>query len=142
MPIEMFVADSQQNGCHKKATSNAAATSHLWLKQSQERERERKKGGEMGGRAGCAASAVQRLQLCLLSTSCGPRSVFAVCLSRSLPRSLSRSRLGNFSFVITVSVVDVAMTGKLLSAYAKERERASEGGRWKADGSRLTTQFN
>lgn len=123
VPIEMFVADSQQNGCQK--IKQQAATSHLWLLR-----RQRTRGGANAStrHAGCAVSAVQQLQLCLLCTSCGPRSVFVVCLSRSLSLSLSGSWFGNFSFVITVSAVDVAMTGKLWTA--------GEGA------SRQTTQFN
>lgn len=80
------------------------------------------------------------LQLCLLSTSCGPRSVFVVCLclsrsplSPSLSPSLclsSRSRFGNFSFVITVSAVDASQwqANCCQAVWKREGERGRERG--------------
>lgn len=90
-----MAAKNNKKAKNKKATSNAAATSHLWLQLSKEWERGReRKSGEEGWRLNSSTTRRLRrqlhLQLCLLSTSCGPRSVFVVCLCLSrFPLSLA-----------------------------------------------------
>lgn len=88
---------AKNNKKSQKQKSNAAATSHLWLQLSKEWERGRERE-RVGKRASWRlnSSTTRRLrrqlhlQLCLLSTSCGPRSVFVVCLCLSrFPLSLA-----------------------------------------------------
>lgn len=165
-----MAAKNNKKSQKQKATSNAAATSHLWLQLSKEwergsRERERGKKGNWRLNSSTTRRLRRqlRLQLCLLSTSCGPRSVFVVCLCLShfppLSRS-SRSRFGNFSFVITVSAVDASqwqancyqaawkrwgetereIQQRLGKRRGKERER--EKNRAEAAGSLINLQFH
>lgn len=105
---------SQKQKSNKQRSSNIApvATAEQRMRKGKAREREGKWGNwRLNSSTTRRLRRQLHLQLCLLSNSCGPRSVFVVCLclSRIPPLSRSsRSRFGNFSFVITVSAVDAS----------------------------------